>query len=286
MSTLLPHISEKRLMEFTESTSWYHTIELPNRLITKGVYDHRPHLSQYGFPKSLQGKKVLDVGASDGFFSFEFERRGAKSVLAIDTNKYDNSLAIDPSPSYRNAYIKKYSRSVIENEENSDILEILNLSTLNKLLVLKDIFNSSVVFKNHSIYDLTSMDEKYEFVFCGDLFEHLKNPLVGMENLRAVTSELCIISLSSALPSAKLGNFSKKVIKRIIRFLGMEGDFLEAGSSLRYVGGGTFFHFHPLTFRDALLDSGFKSVEIFSEFDLLNSRHNTLNHHAIFHCKV
>src|SRR5258706_14494121 len=35
-------------------------------------------------PADLSGKTVLDVGAWDGFFSFEFERRGAKRVLAID----------------------------------------------------------------------------------------------------------------------------------------------------------------------------------------------------------
>jgi hypothetical protein len=35
--------------------------------------------------KTWTGKTVLDVGAWDGFFSFEFERRGAKRVLAVDT---------------------------------------------------------------------------------------------------------------------------------------------------------------------------------------------------------
>ena len=34
-------------------------------------------------PNDLTGKKVLDIGAWDGYFSFEFERRGAK-VLATD----------------------------------------------------------------------------------------------------------------------------------------------------------------------------------------------------------
>lgn len=289
MSVLLSHISEKRLREFIENTQWYHTFRLPNRWTTKGTYDHRRSLSKYGFPESLRGKKVLDVGASDGFFSFEFERRGAKSVLAIDTNMYDGSLPIDPSPIARNSYIKKYSTIITENEKFSDILQILNLSGINKLLILKDIFDSSVEFKNHSIYDLTLLGEKYELVFCGELIEHLKNPLVALENLRAVTRELCIISLSSALPSGKLGNLQLDVIRKIIRILRLEGDFLEASGALRYKGleaGGSFFHFAPSTFRDALLASSFNSVEIYSEFDLPNLRHRTLNHHVIFHCRV
>jgi len=36
-------------------------------------------------PADLTGKSVLDIGAWDGFFSFEFERRGAKRVLADDS---------------------------------------------------------------------------------------------------------------------------------------------------------------------------------------------------------
>src|SRR5439155_11676932 len=40
-------------------------------------------------PQDLTGKTVLDIGAWDGFFSFEFERRGAKRVLAIDTFAWD-----------------------------------------------------------------------------------------------------------------------------------------------------------------------------------------------------
>jgi len=37
----------------------------------------------------LAGMTVLDIGAWDGYFSFEFERRGAKRVLAIDTYAWD-----------------------------------------------------------------------------------------------------------------------------------------------------------------------------------------------------
>jgi len=289
MSILLSHISERRLKEFIENTYWYHTIEFPNGWTTKGTYDLRPYLSQYGFPESLHGKQVLDVGAADGFFSFEFERRGAKKVLAIDTNMYDGSLPVDPSPIARNSYIEKYSIQATEKEENSDILDILHLSGVNKLLILKDIFNSSIEFKNYSIYDLASLGEKYDLVFCGALIEHLKNPLIALENLRAVSRELCVISLSSALPSAKLGKLTRKVIRTITRILKFEGDFLEASGALRYKGhesGDSFFHFAPLTFRDALLASGFNSVKIHSEFDLPNLRRNTLNHHVIFHCKV
>ena len=37
------------------------------------------------FPESFAGKRVLDIGAWDGFYSFEAERRGASDVLATDS---------------------------------------------------------------------------------------------------------------------------------------------------------------------------------------------------------
>jgi tRNA (mo5U34)-methyltransferase len=44
-------------------------------------------LEQFPIPQSLHGKRVLDIGAWDGWFSFQMERRGAE-VLAIDN--WDN----------------------------------------------------------------------------------------------------------------------------------------------------------------------------------------------------
>ena len=54
--------------------------------MTPGI-DNTPeklvHLDEIGLPKDMTGKRVLDIGAWDGFFSFECERRGAE-VLALD----------------------------------------------------------------------------------------------------------------------------------------------------------------------------------------------------------
>ncbi len=41
-------------------------------------------VDQLKLPASFEGKSVLDIGAWDGFFSFEAERRGAAQVLATD----------------------------------------------------------------------------------------------------------------------------------------------------------------------------------------------------------
>jgi tRNA (mo5U34)-methyltransferase len=57
---------------------WYHTIDLGGGLVTPGLYDYRETISSFPFPSDMSGMKVLDVGPATGFFSFEFERRGAR----------------------------------------------------------------------------------------------------------------------------------------------------------------------------------------------------------------
>jgi len=64
---------------------WWHTIDLGGGIVTPGASDNLRTLTQLGLPERLDGKTVLDVGAWDGFFSFEAERRGAARVLATDS---------------------------------------------------------------------------------------------------------------------------------------------------------------------------------------------------------
>jgi tRNA (mo5U34)-methyltransferase len=42
-------------------------------------------LPYFGLPEDLRGKRVLDIGCAEGFFSFEAERRGAREVIGIDS---------------------------------------------------------------------------------------------------------------------------------------------------------------------------------------------------------
>lgn len=51
---------------------------------TPGLQDTATVLSQIGMPEDLSGMRVLDIGARDGFFTFEAERRGAREVIALD----------------------------------------------------------------------------------------------------------------------------------------------------------------------------------------------------------
>src|SRR6266550_5316267 len=64
--------------------TWYHSLRLPNGIVTPGSFDTLDELVHVPFPTSLAGKRCLDVATSDGFWAFEMERRGAAEVIATD----------------------------------------------------------------------------------------------------------------------------------------------------------------------------------------------------------
>lgn len=61
---------------------WYHRIELPGGVVTPGWAPLKPGM--YEVPGDLNGQRVLDVGAWDGYWSFQALQRGAREVVAID----------------------------------------------------------------------------------------------------------------------------------------------------------------------------------------------------------
>jgi len=65
---------------------WFQKIQIMPGLKTPGWSDPMMEkLPFYGLPVDLTGKRVLDIGCAEGFFSFEAEARGAREVVAIDS---------------------------------------------------------------------------------------------------------------------------------------------------------------------------------------------------------
>jgi tRNA (mo5U34)-methyltransferase len=99
---MLPSRPPRRGRDFSQElaeSGWYHSFELPdgtrfeghNTLdILKRRYDRFP------IPRDLHGRRVLDIGAWDGWFSFEAERHGAH-VIAVDCVAIDNFRRIHRS---------------------------------------------------------------------------------------------------------------------------------------------------------------------------------------------
>jgi tRNA (mo5U34)-methyltransferase len=72
------------LQRRVDAIKWHHSIDLGGGVVTPGKVDNPVKVRRVGIPESLDGRSVLDIGAWDGFYSFEAERRGAARVLATD----------------------------------------------------------------------------------------------------------------------------------------------------------------------------------------------------------
>jgi len=155
--------------------SWYHTIELPDGVVTPGRFDHRPLVPSYGLPTNLSGQRALDVATFDGFWAFELERRGAQ-VVAIDVD------------STRDVDFPAQVRAVV-----NDIPDMPAIGEGFRLAHAA--LGSSVERVPCSVYDL-SPDRLgvFDFVHCGDLLLHLRDPLTALERMRSVARGQFLLS--------------------------------------------------------------------------------------------
>jgi tRNA (mo5U34)-methyltransferase len=155
---------------------WYHTIDLGGGMVSHGYFDHRTVVDRYGIPDSLAGMTVLDVGAGDGFFSLEFERRGAERVLAIDVGSLGQCDLL-PAARARLAVSARDSQPWIE-----------------RFRIARTMLESQVEHQILSVYDLSpELVGTFDLVFCADVLLHLKNPLQALLNICSVTAGMAIV---------------------------------------------------------------------------------------------
>lgn len=90
-------MTREEKLAFINASAWFHKIPLGEEICTPGLQDCAQTLRRIHMPPDLSGRTVLDVGANDGYFSFEAKRRGAARVVALDTweRKYDQTQSID-----------------------------------------------------------------------------------------------------------------------------------------------------------------------------------------------
>lgn len=133
--------------EIGKVARWRHRIQVAPGITTPGSQDSHKLLSLLALPDDLSGKRVLDVGASDGFYSFACEARGADDVVAIDIR-----------PAERSGFA-----------------------------VARKLLNSSVEYRRFDVYDVLPETLGYFDVvlFLGVLY-HLRHPMLGLDRLAAV----------------------------------------------------------------------------------------------------
>ena len=152
---------------FDSVDGWYHYFKIGNveTTNTRTTMNYQMWISQI-IPTDLNGMKILDIGANDGFYSFLCESRGAKRILAIDRNQ----------PELTDTYLKG------ENVCQYDTI-LKNKRQEERFQVLKKILNSKVDYKVMNVYDLDSINETFDTALFFGVYYHLENPVLAFQKI-------------------------------------------------------------------------------------------------------
>jgi len=161
---------------------WYHTLELPDGVVTPGAWDLRPLRDRIPWP-DVAGKRCLDVGTFDGFFAFELERRGAREVVATDV------------PSQEELDWPWDVRPGVGDSGWDAKFEGTEFGMGRGFHIAAEALESKVQWKAINIYDL-SPDRvgTFDVVTCGSLLLHLRDPIRALEAIRSVCTGVFVSS--------------------------------------------------------------------------------------------
>ena len=163
---------------------WYHRIELPSGIVTPGT--EPVHAAKYAIPDDLTGKRVLDIGAWDGYWTWEALKRGAKEVIAIDDfsdNIYTVNGANKDFP-HRDWSGFDLCREALGFEEKRDETFKNMYWSNNKDQRVKRI--------EMSIYSIDAEEFNlghFDIVFFFGTIYHLKHPMLALEKISAVCDD-------------------------------------------------------------------------------------------------
>jgi tRNA (mo5U34)-methyltransferase len=179
---------------------WWHSIRLPDGSVTPGEKTPdilRQEWQDLSLP-SVSGKTVLDIGAWDGWFSFEAERGGASRVVALDHFVW--ALDFSRAAEYWD-YVAKCCAAGQPPDTWGPECAWWDAQTLPGKRAFDrahGALGSAVESINADFmtYDLDRLGTFDIVLFLGVLY-HLKEPLTALERLRRATKGLAVVETAA-----------------------------------------------------------------------------------------
>lgn len=148
-------MNKEELQAEVAKHDWMHTIDLGQGVVTPGRWPLNQNTLMAYDRIDFKGKKVLDLGACNGLWSFEAERRGASEVYSVD---YLTHVGYWCTPAYKLAH------------------EALG--------------SKARYFPDMNVYDVEQLGVKdFDVVIFSGIYYHLKHPLLALTILRRVMKE-------------------------------------------------------------------------------------------------
>jgi tRNA (mo5U34)-methyltransferase len=140
-----PTVAEAEAFIANSTFLWHQRFELVPGVVAPGVNDINWLLDQSHFPSDMTGMSVLDIGTTNGAIAFDFERRGATRVVAVDIMGPDH----------------------------------FGFGEISRFL------DSKVEFVQASVYELADvLNETFDIVVFWGVLYHLRHPLLGLDSVR------------------------------------------------------------------------------------------------------
>jgi tRNA (mo5U34)-methyltransferase len=195
------------LAERVGAISWYHSIDLGGGIVTPGNPPDTRMVAR-GLC-DVRSKKVLDIGAWDGFWSFLCERRGAANVFAMDHYAWSVDFAA------RLEYWEECEKKGEVPDHRLDFSEFWRPEELPGRAgfdLARQALGSSVqpVVADFMNVDPAELGQFDVVLFLGVLY-HLREPLTALEKVRSLTKGVAVIETEAVailgMPHASLLEF-------------------------------------------------------------------------------
>jgi tRNA (mo5U34)-methyltransferase len=170
-----------------DAFGWYHTIDLGNGVVTKGISVQETSVDVI---PDVSGRSVLDIGAWDGKFSFLAEQAGASRVVALDHYAWGVDFVA------RGTYWAECIHNGTLPDQTRDETDFWrpDLPGRRGFEFAAAALSSKVtpVVGDFQRIDLDELGRFDVVLYLGVLY-HMKEPLTCLERLRTVTTEVAVI---------------------------------------------------------------------------------------------
>ena len=181
--------------EIAGSGFWFHSIDVGGGVVTPGLKTPAQlayELELVRLPE-LAGRSVLDIGAWDGYFAFEAERRGATRVVALDHFVWAWNTGAAPHPPGAEPPRIGAGRKLAQ-DETPAVWDPVGLPGKRSFDVAHRALGSRVeaVVADFMTSDLDALGTFDVVLFLGVLY-HMRDPLGALRRLARLTAGTAVV---------------------------------------------------------------------------------------------
>jgi len=159
--------------------SFYHTMDLPGCGLVEGEWDLRKTADVYLGHVSFAGKRVLDVGTTDGFLCFRAEQQGAQDVVGLDLSP---AHSWDAVPFVDEGVLREslqFQRGIVR----------LN----NAFWFARHFMRSKAKLIYSDVYSIPESAGEFDIAIFGAILLHLRDPFLALQRVLSQVRETVIV---------------------------------------------------------------------------------------------